>query len=165
MPNVGVVLDNLCRADQSARQNYNRAVQQALWRELVSWLTGRNNTLLSLDHINQSSPVEGRYVGGQVVPLVQIVGSVGRQGDFDRAFFPRQCHTKDRWLNIDQARYRRIPLPPVHLLQVGALYFVEDGHHRISVARAHGDQEIEAEVTVLQVTRPLPEEITDRQWS
>jgi hypothetical protein len=34
--------------------------------------------------------------------------------------------------------------------------FVCDGHHRISVARALGQQDIEAEVMVWQVTGPLP---------
>jgi hypothetical protein len=33
---------------------------------------------------------------------------------------------------------------------------VRDGHHRISVARALGQRDIEAEVTVWQVTGPLP---------
>jgi hypothetical protein len=48
------------------------------------------------------------------------------------------------------------PLPPVELIQVGSVYFVRDGHHRISVARAMGQQEIEAVVTVWQTADILP---------
>ena len=47
-------------------------------------------------------------------------------------------------------------LPPVALIQVGDHYFVRDGHHRISVARALGQLAIEATVEVWQVDRPLP---------
>ena len=42
------------------------------------------------------------------------------------------------------------------LVQVGDVYFVCDGHHRISVARALGQLAIEAEVTVWQVAGPSP---------
>jgi len=48
------------------------------------------------------------------------------------------------------------PLPPVELVQVGDVYFVRDGHHRISVARTVGQRDIEAEVTVWHVDGPLP---------
>jgi hypothetical protein len=44
----------------------------------------------------------------------------------------------------------------VELIQVGDLYFVRDGHHRISVARAWGQATIDAEVTVWEVVGPLP---------
>jgi len=44
----------------------------------------------------------------------------------------------------------------VELIQVGDVYFVRDGHHRISVARALGQRDVEAEVTLWQVTGPLP---------
>jgi hypothetical protein len=47
-------------------------------------------------------------------------------------------------------------LPPVELVQIGDFYFVRDGHHRISVARAMGQEHIEAEVTVWDVVGPLP---------
>jgi hypothetical protein len=43
-------------------------------------------------------------------------------------------------------------MPPVDLVRVGQLYFVRDGHHRVSVARALGHTDIEALVTEV-VTR------------
>jgi hypothetical protein len=51
-------------------------------------------------------------------------------------------------------------LPPVVLVQVGDIYFVRDGHHRISVARALGQLNIDARVTVWEVNGPLLWEAT-----
>jgi hypothetical protein len=43
-------------------------------------------------------------------------------------------------------------MPPVDLLRVGEIYFVRDGHHRVSVASALGHRDIDAYVTEV-VTR------------
>jgi hypothetical protein len=43
-------------------------------------------------------------------------------------------------------------MPPVDLVKVGEIYFVRDGHHRVSVARALGRTDIDANVTEV-VTR------------
>lgn len=51
-------------------------------------------------------------------------------------------------------------MPGVELIQVRDLYFVWDGHHRISAAKAMGQESIEAEVTVREVLGPLPWEKT-----
>jgi len=51
-----------------------------------------------------------------------------------------------------------VTLPLVDLVQVGDVYFVRDGHHRISVARAFGQESIDAQVTVWEVARPLSRE-------
>jgi hypothetical protein len=91
-----------------------------------------------------------------MVPIQQIWGSEGRSADFDALFYPRQAHSQGRWVGIAAARMMGLVLPPVELIQVGDGYFVRDGHHRISVARALGEEYIEAEVTLWQVSRPLP---------
>jgi ParB-like chromosome segregation protein Spo0J len=41
-------------------------------------------------------------------------------------------------------------LPPIEVIQIGEHYFVNDGHHRISVARALGIAYIDALVEVWQ---------------
>jgi hypothetical protein len=51
------------------------------------------------------------------------------------------------------ARDESVPLPPIKLIQVGDCYYVRDGHHRLSVARALGEQFIEAEVTVWEIAK------------
>jgi hypothetical protein len=94
--------------------------------------------------------------GIQTVPIDQIRGSEGRVRDFDRNFNPLEDRTRERWMGIASARMRGKRLPAVILIQIGDLYFVRDGHHRISVARALGDTSIEAKVIVWQVNGSLP---------
>ena len=139
--------------DQLAAQDFMQAARQAIWRDLLSWLTRKNNNLLPFEYARQQVSFKGQHqLGFDAVSLDKIVGSVNRYLDFDRAFFPRQSHTKDRWLNIDRAYYNDIALPPVELLKVGEMYFVSDGHHRISVARARGQEFIDANVTEIDAS-------------
>jgi len=85
-------------------------------------------------------------MGEQVIPLDQIVGTVDRRrGDFDRSFRPSP-NTRGRWERIAEARKRGEAMPPIDVFRIGELHFVEDGHHRVSVARALGDEDIEAHV-------------------
>jgi hypothetical protein len=85
-------------------------------------------------------------IGEQVIPLDAIVGTVDRrQGEFDRAFRPSP-NTRGRWERIAEARKRGEAMPPIDVFKLGDLYFVQDGHHRVSVARAMGDKDINANV-------------------
>jgi len=85
-------------------------------------------------------------MGEKVIPLDQIVGTVDRRrGDFDRSFRPSP-NTRGRWERIAEARKRGEAMPPIDVFQIGDLYFVQDGHHRVSVARAMGDKDINANV-------------------
>ena len=123
------------------------------------WSTRSQNSrrLLDLSEIEGSCRLEARrYAGLHTVPIEQIRGSEGRSNDFDRGFHPLQDHCKGRWLRVAAARDQDKVLPPVVLVQVGDVYFVRDGHHRISVACALGQLDIEAEVTVWQVAGRLP---------
>jgi hypothetical protein len=124
----------------------------ALW----SKLTGRSRRLLSLDAIDAARVCDRHSAGLRAVPIERIRGSEGRSEDFDCAFYPIQTHSRERWMNVARARDKETALPPVDLIQVGELYFVRDGHHRISVARILGERYIEAEVTIWQVDGPLP---------
>jgi hypothetical protein len=84
--------------------------------------------------------------GEQVIPLDAIVGTVDRrQGEFDRAFRPAPG-TRGRWERIAEARKRGEAMPPIDVFKIGDLYFVQDGHHRVSVARGMGDKDINANV-------------------
>ena len=128
------------------------------------WSTLRRPSthLLNLAEIAAScQSLSHSYVGVRQVPLNQILGSAspGRIQDFDINFRPKRTNTKERCQSIFAARQRGAKMPPVILIQVGNIYFVEDGHHRISVAHAWGEQEIEAKVKVWQVTGRLPWEV------
>jgi hypothetical protein len=96
--------------------------------------------------------VSERRVGLEVVPLDAIVGTVDRSRDFDRNFRPTSASVRSRWEHIAAAARRGEELAPVDLLRIGEIYFVRDGHHRVSVARALGWPNINAYVTEV-VTR------------
>ncbi len=59
-------------------------------------------------------------------------------------------HLKCRWEKIDQAHLNDVILPPIKLYEIGGLYFVRDGNHRVSVARSRKVENIDAEVVSLQ---------------
>lgn len=98
----------------------------------------------------------------RAVPIAQIVGSEDRAGDFDRTFAPLQQHTRARWLSVATAWALGQPLPAVELIQIGEDYYVRDGHHRISVACAFGQHEVDAMVLVWQAAQ-LPQ--TQAAWA
>ncbi len=91
--------------------------------------------------------VSERPVGVEVVLLDAIVGTVDRARDFDRSFRPTSGRVRSRWENIAAAMRRGESLPPVDLVRIGEIYFVRDGHNRVSVARALGRRDIDAYVT------------------
>ncbi len=86
-------------------------------------------------------------VGLEVVPLDAIVGTVDRGRDFDRTFRPTSGRVRSRWEHIAAAMRRGESMPPVDLVRIGEIYFVRDGHHRVSVARALGRVDIDGYVT------------------
>lgn len=99
------------------------------------------------------APIRGRLPAINGVPhgikeisLAQIVGSLGRAADFDRHFRPLHDSQRDRWANI-WVMHRLSGWDPIVVRQIGNLYFVEDGHHRTSVARAINMSGISAHVT------------------
>jgi hypothetical protein len=94
-------------------------------------------------------------LGLQVVPLEAIVGSVDRTVDFDRGLRPTSARLRSRWERINAAQRRGEALPPVSLFKVGDLYFVRDGHHRVSVAKSLGRTDIDAYVVEVLTRIPL----------
>lgn len=140
----------------AAHQDFDRAQRRAFIRGVISYLLRRDNRLMPLEEVKQFLPFRGRRdMGVRIVPISQIVGSSNRYNDFDRAFMPLNKLSPERWINIHRARAEEIGLPPVDLYKIGDVYFVEDGHHRISVARLDGQLEIEARVIEIDVEVPL----------
>jgi hypothetical protein len=89
-------------------------------------------------------------LGIRTIPLETIVGTVDRRsGGFDRAFRPVSDEIRGRWERIATARRQGVALPPIDVYRIGDLHFVQDGHHRVSVARALGDQTIQAHVRLV----------------
>lgn len=129
------------------RADYSRARVKAFLNRVWSVISGRPTTLLSYDEVKEKLHIGGPiYRGVKTVRLDQIAGSLNRYHAFDRAFLPTQDDTASRWQWVNRAFYEDISLPPVVLYKVGDVYFVVDGHHRVSVAREQGQEFIEAEV-------------------
>lgn len=80
------------------------------------------------------------------VPLADVVGSVSRAGDFDQEFRPASRALRDRRDGLANAIRAGFEPPSVTLMQLGELYFVIDGHHRVSVARSLGREVVDARV-------------------
>ncbi len=132
--------------DYSAKM-FDTSIAAGRFHKFIATLFHRSYCLLDLN----SYPVQKRYghsAGRQEVPLDNIRGTEGRLNDFDDCFHPLDERTRQRWLSIARAQEQGFDLPPVDLIQVGDVYFVRDGHHRISVARAFGRTTITADVTV-----------------
>ncbi len=129
------------------RADYTRARGKAFLNRVWAILSGRPTTLLSYDEVKEKLHVGGPiYRGVRTVRVDQIVGSLNRYQDFDRAFLPTQDQTANRWQRVNRAFYEEVSLPPVVLYKVGEVYFVVDGHHRVSVAREQKQEFIDAEV-------------------
>jgi len=139
-----------------ALADFDAARRKAFWNEIVSFLSGRPNRLLSWDEVRDKLGVRGQvYRGMQAVPVDKVIGSVGRYRDFDRAFLPTQDRTAGRWRSIARAHYDDISLPPVKLYKIGDAYFVLDGNHRVSVAREQGVEFVDAEVIEAETRVPV----------
>lgn len=145
-------LDNQQIARNQLGNQFGRARRQARWHNFFDRVQGRCRCLLDLNDIEHSVPLNARhYAGIQIVPIASIRGSEGREDDFDADFNPLQAHNRERWISVASAHQRGIPLPPVELIKIGDIYYVRDGHHRVSVAKLMDQVEIEAEVTVWEM--------------
>ena len=130
--------------------DFTRARRRAFLRRLMARLrNGPASDGLPCfeDFRKKLGVVGGVRVGRRVVRVEQIAGSVGRSSEFDRVFLPTKASVGERWKRIDRAFHRGEELPPVSLYKVGDSYFVTDGNHRVSVARYHDVEWIDAEVT------------------
>lgn len=142
--------------DEQIVHDFERARHRAFLNDLRAYFRRESNDLIPFNEIRRRVSPEGEsYRGIQPVSIKQIVGSEDRFRDFDRAFLPRQAHTASRWKNIDRAYLHDIQLPPIQLYQVGNVYFVKDGNHRVSVAREKGVEFIDAEVIESHIRAPL----------
>ena len=140
--------------------DFSRVRAKAFFRDVVAYVRGKPNDLLPFDAVKERLRIGGPiYRGVRTVPVAQIVGSVNRYRDFDRAFLPTQSHTAERWQKINRAFYEEVNLPPVLLFKVGEAYFVVDGNHRVSVAKEQGQAFIDAEVRECAVRVPLTAEV------
>lgn len=119
---------------------------------MIGHLRGKPAQLLSFDEVRARLRLrEESYKGLQNIPVADIVGSVGRYQDFTGSFLPKSAVNKDRWSRIYAETVGEMGLPPIEVYRVSAVYFVRDGNHRVSVARALHYKTIQAYVTEVDV--------------
>ena len=153
-------------AQAEARERFRRSVTQAQMSDLLGLVTSADRDLVSYDDVVARLQARQQIEKGtQMVPLENIVGSVGRYRDFTRNFLPRAGVNEERWTRLDAALNSMEGFPPVDLFKVGEVFFVRDGNHRVSVARANGSTHIEAYVTEIETDIPLTLDDFERdQW-
>ena len=141
---------------QSAHDLYAHALGRGQRGLLRSVLAPQPRHLIALDESGVACPNNAYHeTGAHSVQIREIKGSESRAGDFDQDFNPLHDRNRDRWLSVAAARARGRDMSPVALIQIGDAYFVRDGHHRISVARALGQSTIEATVEVWPASGPF----------
>ncbi len=131
-------------ARRLAARSFDRLFAAGKLAQFFSRLSGRSNLLKVLAHQPEAA---NRRTGATLdIPINQIVGSVSRSQDFDAHFKPLQIHDRERWISVAAARRSGVILPAVELVRGDDGYYVRDGHHRISVAKAMGQVVIEARI-------------------
>jgi hypothetical protein len=146
-----------------AADDFSRARARESLTRILSVLAQGNDDLLSLQEVKSIlRPTSESYVGLRTVPIARIVGSEGRYRDFNRWFLPRHRHLKARWTRVDVAHHTNTTLPPVTLYEIGGVYFVRDGNHRVSVARSQRVEFVDAEVVSLDTQVKLRPGMTRR---
>jgi hypothetical protein len=134
-----------------AQDDFSRARRSQLLAELGRRLRREPDDvalILPFDEVVDALGMVGEVeLGLETIPLDSIVGTVDRTRDFDRGFRPTTPRVRGRWQRIAAAQRRGESFPPISVYRVGDLHFVRDGHHRVSVAKSLGRQDIDANVT------------------
>jgi hypothetical protein len=144
------------RAD--VENDFMRARRRQVLSRLAHWLRREPddvNLTLPFDEVIAALGMRGeRRLGLQSVRLDTIVGTVDSTRDFDRRFRPTSGRVRERWERLALAQRRGEPIPPIDVYRVGDLHFVQDGHHRVSIAIATGATTIDAYVTEVLTVVP-----------
>lgn len=150
--------------ESTAIEDFARAKRKAKFQGILSALTWKNNNLMSLYEVTSIiKPKSETYLGMKTIPVSKIIGSEGRYHDFSSAFLPKREILKNRWVSIDNALINDVILPPISVYSLGGYYFVRDGNHRVSVAKAQGVEFIDAEVVELDTEIPITPGMTMKE--
>jgi nucleotide-binding universal stress UspA family protein len=143
---------------QTAKEDFRQAHKQATLEAILARVQGQTADLLSYYDVYEQLKATGQSDRGlQEIPVAAIVGSVGRTNDFSRTFLPRNTGNEERWAGLlTVANSQSLDkLPPIQVYQIGDAYFVQDGHHRVSIARRQGVSHIKAHVVQIHTRVPL----------
>ena len=140
---------------------FTGARRRVFFRRILGLFTGHQpGGLLSFEEVRDRLKIRGQhYVGLQTIPLDKIAGSVGRYQEFNRAFLPTQDFIRERWKRVYEVAHSLEGFPPIDVYKIGEVYFVRDGHHRVSVLKELGATSVEATVTELDTPIPLSADV------
>lgn len=138
-----------------ADEAFSQARRRVFFGRILEFFTRHHSDgLLSFEQVRGKLKIRGQhYAGMQTIPLDKIAGSVGRYQEFNRAFLPTQEHIRERWKRVYEVAHSMEGFPAIDVYQIGDVYFVRDGHHRVSVAKELGATTIEA--TVIELETPI----------
>lgn len=146
---------------QSAMEDFHHERRLAALQEILARFTGKPQKLLSYGDISASlGLMGGSDIGLREVPVEAIVGSVGRYSDFTRDFLPLHDSDLQRWARVKAGILSTAGLPPIEVYKIDDVYFVRDGHHRVSVARQLGTKTLQAYVTEVRTRVALTADIS-----
>ena len=140
-------MDESSLLDQyDSQESWTRARRGVLVQRVVCTFRNCSVDLIPFEEVRTRLHLSQKFCRGlQEIELARIRGSVGRFNDFTSAFLPRGRHLRQRWQRV-KAVVSTQGMPPIEVYQVGDAYFVEDGNHRVSIARHEGWKTIEAYV-------------------
>ncbi len=151
-------------SQNEAHADFSKAKGKARLQGLINSFQWKSNDLLSWYEVTSIiKPKSETYLGMCTIPVDRIIGSEGRYRDFSSAFMPKRERLRERWVRIDTSLMDGVVLPPISVYSLGGWYFVRDGNHRVSVAKATGGEFIDAEVVQLDSKIPLETGITMRE--
>jgi hypothetical protein len=143
-------------SSQDAQSDFSRARRRQVGRRLTNRLRREPDDIdqiLPFDEVVSALGKTGeRRLGIKSIDLDSIVGTVDRGRDFDRRFRPTSHRVRQRWQGIATAMRSGKSMPPIDVYRIGKFHFVEDGHHRVSVARQMDMEVIDASVTEIQTS-------------
>lgn len=131
--------------------DFLRARRRQAAARLANWIRHRPESASRLLQLQEVAGMLGthseRPLGLQTIPLATILGTLDPRDDFDQRFRPTSNRIRSRWEQLALAERRGAAIPPIRVYRVNGLHFVEDGHHRVSIAAATHQKTIDAYVT------------------
>ncbi|GAB4516495.1 MAG: hypothetical protein OHK0046_21960 [Anaerolineae bacterium] len=144
--------ERLARLEEIAEGMFYRLWLWSKIKDLLATITGRRRDLLFISR-SDGTDVPFETLPTHPIRVEQIKGSIGRADRFDREWMPRQRRDKDRWVGVAVAMMAdTTQLPPVNVVQLDDVYYINDGHHRVSAARALGKIYVDANVTCWKIS-------------
>jgi len=136
----------VCHALSSlgARADFERARRGYLAARVGGLVRARRASRTRPRDLGDVEALSWRPAQIRPIQLGAIVGTVDPTTDFDAGFRPAAERVSSRWQSIARAHRGGRALPPIVVLERPDGYYVLDGRHRVSVARALGHETIDA---------------------